>query len=88
MTVRPGLCLSSISQVAVLKARVQEAFSVAPELQKLIVAGKIIDNDEATLASFGVNEKSFIILMEKKVWDYCPLFTTARGTKTGRGEAC
>jgi UV excision repair protein RAD23 len=54
--------------VAILKEKVQKELNVEPVNQKLITYGKILDNDNKTLADYKVKEKDFIVLMITKVF--------------------
>ena len=50
-----------------MKQRIFEAQNIAVDSQKLIVAGRILNDDNATVADSKISEKNFVVLMEKKV---------------------
>lgn len=59
--------VSETDTVAVLKEKIQKELSVDPTNQKLIYYGKIMDDDNKTLADYKIKEKDFIVLMITKV---------------------
>ena len=56
----------SFSQVSQVKEKIQEKYSHPTEAQRLIFAGKILDDDK-TLESYNITEKEFLVLMVRKI---------------------
>eukprot|EP01107_Rhizomastix_libera_P004381 TRINITY_DN1742_c0_g1_i1.p1 TRINITY_DN1742_c0_g1~~TRINITY_DN1742_c0_g1_i1.p1 ORF type:complete len:370 (-),score=128.79 TRINITY_DN1742_c0_g1_i1:19-1128(-) len=53
--------------VGKLKGLIKQEKGIEPEFQKLIFAGKMMENNDALITSFGITEASFVVLMTKKV---------------------
>ena len=52
--------------VRIVKQKISEKFSYDADTQKLIFAGKILD-DKDTIESYNIQEKDFVVLMVSKV---------------------
>jgi UV excision repair protein RAD23 len=55
----------AFAKIASIKLKVEAALSHAPDWQKLIYSGKMLE-DDATLASIGFKETDFMVLMVRK----------------------
>lgn len=53
-------------KVSQVKEKIQEKYSHPTEAQRLIFAGKILDDDK-TLESYNITEKEFLVLMVRKI---------------------
>merc|ERR1712137_879112 len=53
-------------RVSQVKEKIQEKYSHPTEAQRLIFAGKILDDDK-TLESYNITEKEFLVLMVRKI---------------------
>ena len=59
--------VSETDTVATLKGKVQKELNIESVNQKLIFNGKILDNENSTLADYKIKDKDFIVLMITKV---------------------
>ena len=61
-----------MSQVAALKALIETTHGQAADTQKLIVYGKVMDDETKTVADYKLVENGFIVMMISKVRSYSP----------------
>lgn len=81
--------VSETETLADVKNKIAEQMKVEVASQKLIHYGKVMNDEGKTLASYGVKDKDFLVLMITKVRTHfhCPLESPAEG-REGRTGCC
>ena len=55
------------NQIKQLKDKIEEVHKLEADTLKLIAYGKVMDQDDKTLADFKIKEGDFLVVMQQKV---------------------